>query len=262
MSKVRYAVPNAFTSLNFLMGTFAIALAPLDILNPSLHWAGKSCLEWATWLVVYAVLFDKLDGFFAKKLNASSEFGAQLDSLADLISFGIAPAMIVLFSLYKFEPVWFFAHLPLTIGSLCVYVLCAAYRLARYNALQSDLKGWFIGMPSTLAGGVLTVLVLLMTRSSNWFGFHFTPMPLVLTEFVLGVLMVSDLYLSKLVARQNRLINFLQIACILIGYAFGLAQVYPEILFLEVGLYAVVGFAWGLVFRKRIEAQVLHAAQD
>ncbi|MEN9354314.1 MAG: hypothetical protein RL318_1639 [Fibrobacterota bacterium] len=256
MNKVRYAVPNAFTSLNFLMGTFAIALAPMG----STPLFGKSCLEWSAWLVVYAVLFDKLDGFFAKRLNASSEFVAQLDSLADLISFGVAPAIMVLFSLRTLALDWFNSHFLFAIGAMCIYVLCAAFRLARYNVMQSDVKGYFVGMPSTLAGGWVALAVLLMNRPDNWFGIEFNAGFLVGMEFLLALLMVSELYLSKLVRRNHRLFNLFQVANIFIAYAFGLAQKYPEILLIQVSLYTGVGFAWGVVFRKRIEAQFLHNA--
>jgi CDP-diacylglycerol---serine O-phosphatidyltransferase len=256
MNKVRYAVPNAFTSLNFLMGTFAIALAPM---GNQIVFGGKTGLEWSAWLIIYAVLFDKLDGFFAKRLNASSEFGAQLDSLADLISFGVAPAILVLFSLRTLAESWFNTHFLFAIGAMCLYVLCAAFRLARYNVLQSDVKGYFVGMPSTLAGGWVAMTVLLMTRP-NWFGIEYNPAILVAAEFVLAVLMVSELYLSKLVRRNNRFFNLFQIANIFVGYAFGLAQKYPEILVLQITLYTVFGFLWGIVFRKRIEAQFLHNA--
>lgn len=255
MNKVRYAVPNAFTSLNFLMGTFAIALAPLgkELLF------GKSALEWAAWLVVYAVLFDKLDGFFAKRLNASSEFGAQLDSLADLISFGLAPAMLVLFSIKNLAPDWFSTHFLFVVGTMSLYVLCAAFRLARYNIMQSEVKGYFVGMPSTLAGGWVALAMLLMTRP-NWFGFQFNAGFLVGMEFLLALLMVSELYLSKLVRRNHRMFNLFQIANIFIAYGFGLAQQYPEILLIQVSLYTGVGFLWGVVFRKRIESQFIHNA--
>jgi CDP-diacylglycerol--serine O-phosphatidyltransferase len=256
MNKVRYAVPNAFTSLNFLMGTFAIALAPM---GSTPLFGNRSCLEWSAWLVVYAVLFDKLDGFFAKRLNASTEFGAQLDSLADLISFGLAPAMIVLFSLRTLAADWLATNFLFVIGSMSLYVLCAAFRLARYNVLQSDVKGYFVGMPSTLAGGWIALAVLLMTRP-NWFGFHYNPTVLVGMEFLLALLMVSELYLSKLVRRNHKLFNLFQIANIFIAYGFGLAQKYPEVLLIQVSLYTFVGFLWGIVFRKRIESQFIHSA--
>jgi len=260
MSKVRYAVPNAFTSLNFLMGTFAIALAPIAP-SDNVRLFGSTPINGtviAAWLVVYAVLFDKLDGFFAKRLNASSEFGAQLDSLADLISFGVAPAIITLFSLRNTNPAWLYSHLLLVVGGMSLYVLCAAFRLARYNVMQAEVKGYFVGMPSTLAGGWVALTVLMMT-SANWFGFTYNPMFLVVMEFALALLMVSDLYLSKLVHRQNRLFNLFQIANIFVAYGFGLAQKYPEVLLIQMGLYTVIGFLWGIFFRKRIESQFIHS---
>ena len=124
--------------------------------------------------------------------------------------------------------------------------------------MQAEVKGYFVGMPSTLAGGWVALTVLMMT-SANWFGFTYNPMFLVVMEFALALLMVSDLYLSKLVHRQNRLFNLFQIANIFVAYGFGLAQKYPEVLLIQMGLYTVIGFLWGIFFRKRIESQFIHS---
>ena len=69
MIRTRYAVPNFFTSLNFLMGTFAVVIAPLGTQQIPFFGSHKTALEWASWLIVYSVLLDKLDGFFAKRLS-------------------------------------------------------------------------------------------------------------------------------------------------------------------------------------------------
>ena len=161
MIRTRYAVPNFFTSLNFLMGTFAVVIAPLGTKEIPFFGSHKTALEWASWLIVYSVLLDKLDGFFAKRLKASSAFGAEFDSLADLVAFGLAPAILLFYGLRALAPGWTDGNLPIQVAGLSFYVLCAAWRLARYNVAQSDIKGYFVGMPSTLAGGWMALVFLL-----------------------------------------------------------------------------------------------------
>ena len=87
LSKLKYVVPNAFTALSMLFGVYAFTLA------------AKGELELASWMVLWGVLLDKLDGTAARALNATSEFGVQYDSFADFVIFGIAPAAILYFAL-------------------------------------------------------------------------------------------------------------------------------------------------------------------
>ena len=89
MSKIRYVFPNAFTSMNFLLGVFSICWVTGTF-------ATKDPILMGAYFIILCVLLDKLDGFAARLVNASSEFGAQFDSLADLIAFGLAPAFCIL----------------------------------------------------------------------------------------------------------------------------------------------------------------------
>ncbi len=141
--------------------------------------------ELAALMILLAVLLDSLDGALARSLDAASEFGAQLDPMADLISFGMAPAVLV-GSLMAGE----MRH----IGWLMImaYPLCTAWRLARFNALQvagSSKHGSFQGLPSTGAGAAAATAVLFHTQ--------FTGVPqatamLPWALVVLGVLMDSS----------------------------------------------------------------------
>jgi CDP-diacylglycerol--serine O-phosphatidyltransferase len=121
-----------------------------------------------------AALWDVLDGLLARMMHCASDFGKQLDSLADIVSFGIAPAFLIL--LYKLEDTHWMGPL-----AAVLFVICGALRLARFN-LMSHMKG-FVGMPITAAGVILSFMFLL--------GEHMKP-GLVLTLMVLlSVLMVS-----------------------------------------------------------------------
>src|SRR4051812_28687457 len=100
MVQKKFIVPNMFTGLNFLLGLYAILLMTESLSTPTAAAAvgmGKPTVILAAWLIVWSALLDKLDGFSAKILKASSEFGAQFDSLADLIAFGVAPGFLVYF---------------------------------------------------------------------------------------------------------------------------------------------------------------------
>ena len=96
MDKIRFLIPNMFTALSLLLGLAAIFIMTAGVVRPSLTLAmiseSRSLVLTGAWLILWCVLLDKLDGFAAKALNSTSEFGAQFDSMADLVSFGIAPA--------------------------------------------------------------------------------------------------------------------------------------------------------------------------
>jgi CDP-diacylglycerol--serine O-phosphatidyltransferase len=135
-------IPNIITSLNLLSGTLAIFFA----IDGHLTWAGI--------FICLAALFDFLDGLAARILNAGSETGKHLDSLADLVSFGLAPASI-LFTLLEFS--LFEKNMPvyeisantwqwLVMLSTLLMPLSGAIRLARFNAFQAD-EIFFRGLP-------------------------------------------------------------------------------------------------------------------
>jgi CDP-diacylglycerol--serine O-phosphatidyltransferase len=123
--------------------------------------------------ILFAIIFDMLDGFVARLTKSVSEFGKQLDSLSDLVSFGVAPAVLV-FMAYLPEG----TQLPLgpraeaiagAVGSYMgiIYVICTALRLARFNTFQADRRDSFIGLPSPAAGGTLAAAVLFLLYFEN-----------------------------------------------------------------------------------------------
>lgn len=259
MVQKKFLVPNLFTGLNFLIGIYAILLMAEALIpdrgDRSVLGFGKTPLVLAAWMITWCVLLDKLDGFMAKLLNASSEFGAQFDSLADLVAFGVAPALLVYYYLQQSAPEWAATHKPLMIASLSVYVICAALRLARYNAVDSEgLKDWFHGLPSTFAGGFVALSVILHAKYQigGTFPFSYTILPLLL--ILTGLLMVSPLYLPKLARRRHGIINGLQIVNVFIGYVLGFGMIFPEYLYMLLLVYGVLGFGKGLIERQKIEA--------
>ncbi|MEZ4753676.1 MAG: CDP-diacylglycerol--serine O-phosphatidyltransferase [Bdellovibrionota bacterium] len=136
----RYLVPNAVTFGNLFCGFLTIVYAT----------SGR--YEKAVAATVIAVLLDGLDGRVARRLNATSKFGVESDSFADLVSFGVAPAILM----YN----WAFRVMADEFGVLVcfIYVICAASRLARFNISESSLNS-FEGMPTPAAAAMLVSVV-------------------------------------------------------------------------------------------------------
>ena len=253
MGKTRFILPNAFTSMNFLLGAFSICWT-------TGAFSAKDPILMGAYFIILSVLFDKLDGFAARLVNASSEFGAQFDSLADLIAFGLAPAFSILFAYKNLAPQFFDANVPLMAVAFSVYVLCAAMRLAKYNACDCDTyHHHFSGLPSTFAGAINAILIVYL-KQNGLFQTPENPMMVlpVLVLLVTGLLMVSPLFLPKLQPRKNQLLNIGQAILIVLTYICGFMFISDKIPFMLEYLlalcstYLIVGFTFGLVQRKKI----------
>jgi CDP-diacylglycerol--serine O-phosphatidyltransferase len=147
--QVVVVVPSAFTLGNLFFGFWAMVSA------------ARGNFMWAAWCVVFAGVLDMLDGRVARLSGTGTRFGAELDSLVDCTSFGVAPAMIMYF--LEFQSAGKFAWL------ICfIYVVAVAVRLARYNVQHSTgSPGWFTGMPSPSAG--MTLAVYYPFSTTEWY---------------------------------------------------------------------------------------------
>jgi CDP-diacylglycerol---serine O-phosphatidyltransferase len=141
-------LPSAFTLGNLFLGIWAIVMA---------H---RGSFEAAGWMIVGAAVLDLLDGRIARYTATGSEFGAQLDSLVDAISFGVAPALIMYFAfLQPGEWSWILGFL---------YIVAAVIRLARFNVEQAgSAKMNFHGLPSPTAGATLATFYA-FTQTTFW----------------------------------------------------------------------------------------------
>ncbi len=129
-------LPNGFTLANLFFGIFAIVAASRGQHNQ------------AGWYIVIGAFCDVLDGRIARATNTGSEFGEELDSLVDAISFGLAPAMMMYFAVLR--------HAGWDWILVFLFAACAVMRLARFNVEQAGRrKDWFKGLPSPAAGGTL-----------------------------------------------------------------------------------------------------------
>ena len=222
MGVLRYTVPNSFTALSLLLGVASIVTTQLGD------------LELAAWIIVWCGLLDVLDGVSARLLKATSDFGAEFDSMADLVAFGVAPAMLMLNAGLQLGDIEFDSgQFYVLLVAVAVFVLAGAMRLARFN-LYSDQPstGWFAGVPITAAGGGLVapmVLVLIHYPDvAASLPLHLY-MPVVM--FVFALLMISRLRFPKAKVRKNKLFNAFQVVSIAFVYYCGITRSWPEILF-------------------------------
>jgi CDP-diacylglycerol--serine O-phosphatidyltransferase len=254
MSRVlRYLAPNLITLSSMIFGLVSLWSAHND--QPAL----------AAWMIIYAVLTDRIDGLTARALKATSELGMQLDSFADFLNFGVAPAYLVL--VYLQRPDLPFrdgtAHTLLFMAS-GAYLLCAVFRLARYNVLSDDQipTKIFFGFPTTLTGGLIAIWFLLFLKydpTSDPFGGaklfdKFWPhlqTPLTVWKYfpialvVGGYLMASRLPMPKVGMTKNKAVSVFLLAMLALGYACGFAMHYPEICFWMPTVWSVVFLIWG-----------------
>jgi CDP-diacylglycerol--serine O-phosphatidyltransferase len=176
--RIRFAVVNGFTISSIVLGITAIFLA-----------VNHSDVRWAAACLIFCVAFDGLDGALARKLGVASPFGAQMDSLADMCSFGLAAPVVVY--------AWLAGTAPrmLIVPACALVAICAAIRLARFNVSPKDGR-FFCGVPTTMVAAVLACATLISPD-----------MPAVLRVagvVVLGLAMVSSFPYVKL-ARLLRL---------------------------------------------------------
>lgn len=168
-----FLLPSLFTVANLFCGYASV-----------IH-STRGDFDTAALLIGVAMLLDTLDGFFARLTNSSTDFGIQLDSLADVVSFGMAPAVLA-FS----WGLWPLRRLGWAAGF--IYVAAAAMRLARFNIQTAALtdKRYFVGMPSPAAAGVPAATVFAYP-----YGLHDAreALPALLMVVVPALLMVSTI---------------------------------------------------------------------
>ena len=209
-TNTRVILPNMLTLIGVCIGLSSIRFA-LD---------GK--FEFAIIAIMFAALIDGLDGRIARLIKGTSKVGKELDSLTDMISFGVAPAFIMYF--WKLNTLGRFGWL------LClIYVICVALRLARFNVNTGQVPSWrdnfFEGVPSP-AGGILVLTPLIFSLTS--FDFININYDIVVPVFfiVTSLLLISKFpsYSFKKIVIQRKATIFLLFGIVLF---FGLLLIYP-----------------------------------
>ncbi|MGH7740133.1 MAG: CDP-diacylglycerol--serine O-phosphatidyltransferase [bacterium] len=159
-----YLLPNILTAANMVFGILSITYSIQDSLTLMAS-DSSSILPFVlpAKLILVCIFLDFMDGQVARATGTTSRFGMEFDSLSDLISFGMAPAILIYLSVLRYLSVW---GIAITI----LYVVCAAIRLARFNVQsQVEEKEHFTGLPSPAAAGLLASYVLL-SRWAGWYG--------------------------------------------------------------------------------------------
>ena len=209
--KTRMILPNAITLIGVCLGLTSIKFA-ID---------GKFAI--AIIAILFAGLMDGLDGRIARLIKGTSKMGKELDSLGDVISFGVAPAMIMYF--------WNLQYLDKLGWFVClIYVVCVALRLARFNVNAEEEPSWkdnfFEGMPSP-AGGIIVLLPLILSFSElEKFLFNFNYDLMVPIFFItVSILLISTIptYSFKRIVIPRTMTKFLLFGMVLL---FGALLVY------------------------------------
>jgi CDP-diacylglycerol---serine O-phosphatidyltransferase len=173
--RVVIIVPSLFTLFNLFFGIWSMTLA------------SRGELYRASWFIVFAGILDTLDGRVARLSNTGTRFGAELDSLVDIVSFGVAPAYLMyeLHFATAGAAAWIFCYF---------YVMGAAIRLARFNITQAGrAKSYFVGLPSPAAGMTLATYYP-FTQTDLYAQLRGLPWPLLLNFLMIAatILMVSN----------------------------------------------------------------------
>ncbi len=217
-----YVFPNLFTAASAFLGVISIIAS------------ANGQFEKAAVYILLSLIFDGLDGRVARMTNATSKFGAEFDSLADIVAFGVAPAMLFYFSV---------GHMYGKLGSLlcAMYVVFGAIRLARFNIMIGVSEpSVFIGVPIPTAAVVVAMWILLYREHPFMQGLEWI---MLVGLGVLSFLMVSNIRypsFKKIDMQKGHLIKILVYLIIL----FSLLYLYP----IEVGTFLITAYlGYGLI---------------
>jgi CDP-diacylglycerol---serine O-phosphatidyltransferase len=224
---IRSSIPNLFTLLNLFCGFLSIM------------YSAQGDYKNAAILILIGMMLDSMDGRIARMLHVESDFGKELDSLADIVVFGVAPAMMAYYAYFSD-----FGKAGMAVAGL--FPLFGAYRLARFNinALKSSLK-YFTGVPITAGGGLLTLLTLFHGKMPGYI--------FVIAFFVICYLMVSTIKIPSL--KEIPLPKYGIIITLFLGYAIYIVfrkehHRFPYFIYVAIPLYvAFIGYQ--LVRSKR-----------
>ncbi len=220
-----YILPNLFTAGGIFSGMMSLIMSS----------AGK--YEYAAWLILLALIFDGLDGRIARMTKTTSKFGLEFDSLADIVSFGVAPAML----LYQYCGLDY-GRFGMVVSGL--FVVFGAIRLARFNVTTLEIEpSVFIGVPIPTAAVFISILILLYEKYSlSLF------LPLLIATLFVAVLMVSNIRFPSFKKLDLQKANFIKVLVALVVGA-SLIFIYPiESLAIILSLYLFFGVGRATIY--------------
>jgi CDP-diacylglycerol---serine O-phosphatidyltransferase len=249
----RFVAPNLFTTASLVFGLLSLTAS---------H---RGQFASAAWFIILCVLLDRVDGVVARLVKGTSELGMHLDSFADFLGFGLAPAFLM-YTFLGAHPLLPFVdgagHVAL-IAACAAWILAAAFRLARYNINADDAAPTkvFFGFPTTLAGGTLAIWFLALLKYSApgpTFGgakllgntfvvpagvWWYFPLAMVIGAY----LMVSSLRMPKVGLARSKAATVFVLANVAAGYILGPLRLFPEYLVVPPTAWILVFLVWGQV---------------
>jgi len=223
--RVIIVVPSLFTLASLFFGIWSIVLA------------SQGSFYLASWWIVVAGILDTIDGLSARMSNTDTQFGAQLDSLVDIVSFGVAPATLIYF--IEFSSIgpyaWVFSY---------AFVVCVALRLSRYNTQKPAPGAGFTGLPCPAAG--MTLAAFYPFSQTEFFRTQLSDLPwpqiLIFLTIALSLAMVSQIRYARLPGIGIRSVSGLMglsINLSLVGFLIWSRDIF----FFPLGItYAIYGF--------------------
>jgi CDP-diacylglycerol--serine O-phosphatidyltransferase len=258
LSKGMYILPSLFTTANMAMGFYAI----LEVMRATA--TEYAHLDNAAKAIGFAVLFDGLDGRIARMTGTSSDFGKELDSLADAITFGVAPALLAWTWGFRLMPVVLLTdwHIKLTqLGAIAsfLFLMAGTSRLARFNITNNPQpsnpgrpgKKYFVGMPIPAGAGVVAAVIHFSEGDplTSWY----TALTWIAMVTTIGYLMVSTwrFYSFKDIDFRSR--HPFRLIVLLAAFFALIFFFSRKVLFAIALLYMVSGVFWRLqwIFRRR-----------
>lgn len=241
LRKAMFVLPNLFTVGSIFLGFYALVLCSGEASPVQLYQAALA--------IFFAMFFDAFDGRVARMTKTQSDFGVQLDSLADVMSFGAAPALLV----YK----WALA--PLGFFGLFVsfaFAACGALRLARFNVLAArgdkGSSAFFVGLPIPLAAGTIVAIVIAHYKQFGEATSAADRLPVAAVVILLSFLMVSTVKYrtfkdARVSPRSLLVFGFLAVTGLVVGWVTRASFV----LAVYMAAYIAMGLAESLFFHAR-----------
>lgn len=211
---MRSFIPNALTALNLVLGVLSL----ISTIN--------SNFTGAALFIIAALVADGLDGRVARFFKVSSDFGKELDSLCDLVSFGVAPAILAyVFLLNDFGTIGY--------AAAALFATGGALRLARFNVNTTTVKGYFMGLPIPAAGCTIATFVMLGIKPTGWL------FPVMVIVF--AYLMVSTVHYPDFKGKDGEKIHLIPVIITVLIAGYILFMMHEAILFVPFFAYALFG---------------------
>ncbi|MGB0610186.1 MAG: CDP-diacylglycerol--serine O-phosphatidyltransferase [Verrucomicrobiales bacterium] len=260
-----YLLPNLMTAGNLVCGFLAImtiidaiSKGGIDNLDES-----RKLFENAIWFILAGCLFDVLDGRLARLGGQDSPFGKEFDSIADIVSFGVAPALLVQ-SVIMNE---FSGSFPIIVAS--IYLVCGGMRLARFNCIATygqESSGHFKGFPIPAAAGLISALTLfVLWVSETEKDLNRLKIVFLVLMLFLSYLMVSSIRypsFKKVTWSTHKSLGWVVVAFILLMLTIIYHQWLPALLMVLYAVYGLVRPFIGKKLRKEIEEEILSPEDD